>query len=118
MQAPRADITAGGDVQRRWYWKAYFVLAASMVVLVIGFYLYPGRFGYEKLWQLVFGVTVLETAWTAYSFGNDLPDLQGFEAGFLAVMAVVGTALMAPMLAALFIYAFRSPRLWADANLA
>lgn len=121
-----------------------------MVVLAIGFYLYPGyetapsdivvewislpfyivqllglygfvywrRFGYERLWQLVFAVTVIETVWTVYSVGDDLPDLEGYETGLLAVMAVGGTALMAPLLVALFIYAFRSSRLWAEASLA
>jgi hypothetical protein len=56
--------------------------------------------------------------WTVYSVGDDLPDLEGYETGLLAFMAVGGTALMAPLLIALFIYAFRSSRLWAEANLA
>src|SRR3954471_18910897 len=111
-------------MQRRWYWKAYFFLSASMVVLAIGFYLYPGyetapsdivaewasmpfyivqlvglygfiywrRVGHAKLWQLVFGVTVIEDVWTVYSFGDDLPDLRGFETGLLAIMVVTVVA--------------------------
>jgi len=137
-------------VQRRWYWKVYFFIAALPVVVAFGFSLYPGdevavsdvvaawaalpfyivqllglhgfiywrRFGYERLWQLVFAATVIETAWTFYSMGDDLPDLEGYETGLLAFMAVGGTALTAPLLVALFIYAFRSSRLWAEADLA
>jgi hypothetical protein len=132
-------------VQRRWYWKAYFFLSASMMALAIGFYLYPGyetapsdivaewvslpfyvvqllglygfiywrRFGHERPWRLVFAATVIEDIWTVYSFWSDLPDVQS-EAGLFAIMVVTATALMAPALVALFIYAFRSPRLWAE----
>jgi hypothetical protein len=90
------------------------------VVQLIGLYgfVYWRRFGYERLWQLIFAATVIETVWTFYSVGDDLPDLEGYETGLLAFTAVAGTALTAPLLIALFIYAFRSSRLWAEANLA
>jgi hypothetical protein len=81
-------------------------------------FVYRRRSGYARLWQLVFAATVLETAWSFYSAADDLPDLHGFDAWFYAGFTLGWTALMTPLLVALFLYAFRSPRLWAEATLA
>jgi hypothetical protein len=105
--------TAAPDVIAGWVALPFYVV---QLIGLHGF-IYWRRFGYARLWQLVFAVTVIETVWTFYSVGDDLPDLEGYETG-LAFMAIGGTALMAPMLVALFIYAFRSPRLWAEVDLA
>lgn len=85
------------------------------VVQLIGLYgfIYWRRFGYARLWQVAFAATVIEIAWSFYSVADEMPDLSGFETPFLAIMVVAGAALMAPLLVALFIYAFRSRELWA-----
>ena len=99
---------------------AGWVAMPMYFVQLFGLYgfVYWRRLGYARLWRLVFAATVLETAWSFYSAADDLPDLQGLDAWFYTGITLSGIALMAPLLVALFLYAFRSPRLWADANLA
>ncbi len=83
-------------------------------VQLVGLYgfIYWRRFGYERLWQLVFAVTVIDMVWTIYSVTDDLPDLQGYETAFSVGMGLAGIILEAPLLVALFVYAFRSSTLW------
>jgi hypothetical protein len=88
------------------------------VVQLVGLYgfIYWRRVGYARLWQLVFAATVIETGWSFYSMADDMP-APGLDTRFVVIMSLVGAALLAPLLVALFFYAFRSRELWAGASL-
>jgi glucose-6-phosphate-specific signal transduction histidine kinase len=90
------------------------------IVQLAGLYgfVYWRRVGSERLWRLVFAVTAIETALNLHSLIDSVYDLGGGETALFLIVSLTGTALVVPLFLALFIYAFRSPRLWAEVNLA
>jgi hypothetical protein len=85
------------------------------VVQLVGLFgfVYGRRIGSALLWKLVLAVTVLELAWGFYGTVRDADPLFGGELAFLLGMAAVGAVVYLPLVIALFIYAFRSPGIWA-----
>jgi hypothetical protein len=85
------------------------------VVQLVGLFgfVYGRRIASALLWKLVLAVTVLELAWGFYETVRDADPLAGGELPFLLALGAVGAVLYLPLVVALFIYAFRSPGLWA-----
>ena len=89
---------------------ALLPLYIAQIVGLFGF-AYSRAIGTRRFWQLIFGATVLEAAWTLYGFIAEVPPPE------LGSLFVIGVALtVVPFLTlvcvGLYSYAFRSTDLW------
>ena len=92
----------------------------NLVLLPLYFAQLVGLFGFaywraigtRRIWQWIFGATVLETAWMLYGFVTESPQSE-LGSSFMIGLAVTIVPLLALLLWALFSYAFRAPGLWA-----
>jgi hypothetical protein len=130
-------------MRRGWFWKLYLAL---MVLLLVGgiifefyhwelvrifdlikFLLYVlqliGLFGFvywrriasAVLWKFVFAVAVCQFLYECYLMA--VQPLGSFLGnGSLVALGIVGFAINFPFFVALYIYGFRSHRLWATAT--
>ena len=105
------EITAIEDIAG---WAALPMYLVQLVGL-FGF-VYWRRIGSPLLWKLVFAVTILDLLWQGYSFAIEAAGFADTGTGVFATMVVVVAAIFLPLLAALYIYAFRSDNLWARAS--
>jgi hypothetical protein len=98
-----------------YYGVADWASLPMYVVQLVGLFgfIYGRRIGSPLLWKLVFAATVLEQAWMVYETATDVGPLSFDDLPIIAAMAVIGAVIYLPLLVALFIYAFRSPALWA-----
>ena len=76
-------------------------------------FVYWRRIGSALLWKLVFAVTILDLLWQGYSFAIDAAGFTDTGTGVFVTMLVVVAAIFLPLLAALYLYAFRSDDVWA-----
>lgn len=95
-------------------WAALPMYLVQLVGL-FGF-VYWRRIGSALLWKLVFAVTILDLLWAGYSFAIDAAGFADTGTGVFVIMLIVAAAFFLPLLAALYIYAFRSDNLWARAS--
>jgi len=89
-------------------------LYVAQLVGLFGF-AYWRAIGTRRIWQWIFGATVLETAWMLYGFVTESPQSE-LGSSFMIGLAVTIVPLLALLLWALFSYAFRAPGLWAKAT--
>jgi FtsH-binding integral membrane protein len=89
-------------------------LYLAQLVGLFGF-AYWRAIGTRRIWQWIFGATVLETVWMLYGFVTEVPpsELGSF---FMIGLAATIVPLLALLFWALFSYAFRAPSLWAKAT--
>ena len=95
----------------------------DLVLLPLYFAQLVGLFGFaywraigtRRIWQWIFGATVLETAWMLYGFVTESPQSE-LGSSFMIGLAVTIVPLLALLFWALFSYAFRAPSLWAKAT--
>jgi len=85
-------------------------LYIAQLVGLFGF-VYSRAIGTRRIWQLVFGATVLETAWMLYCFGSEIAPSE-LGSSFVIVVAVVTVTLLIPLWVGLYSYAFRKTELW------
>lgn len=72
--------------------------------------------GTRRIWQWIFGATVLETVWMLYGFtATEIPPAE-LGSFFMIGLTVTIVPLLALLIWALFSYAFRAPDLWAKAT--
>ena len=95
-------------------WAALPMYLVQLVGL-FGF-VYWRRIGSALLWKLVFAVIILELLWQGYSFAIDAAGFADTGTGVFVIMLIVAAAIFLPLLAALYLYAFRSDNLWARAS--
>ena len=95
-------------------WAALPIYLVQLVGL-FGF-VYWRRIGSALLWKLVFAVTILDLLWQGYSFAIDAAGFADTGTGIFVIMLIVAAAIYLPLLAALYLYAFRSDNLWARAS--
>lgn len=89
-------------------------LYLAQLVGLFGF-AYWRAIGTRRIWQWIFGATVLETAWMVYGFVSEAPPSE--LGSFFAIgLALTIMPLVALLFWALFSYAFRAPDLWAKAT--
>jgi hypothetical protein len=93
---------------------ALLPLYLAQLVGLFGF-AYWRAIGTRRIWQWIFGATVLETAWMTHGFLSESPPS---ELGSVFVIGLAATLipLLALFLWALFSYAFRATHLWAKAT--
>ena len=89
-------------------------LYVAQLVGLFGF-AYWRAIGTRRIWQWIFGATVLETAWMLYGFVTESPQSE-LGSSFMIGLAVTIVPLLALLIWALFSYAFRAPDLWAKAT--
>ncbi|MGH8223544.1 MAG: hypothetical protein ACREQZ_11280 [Woeseiaceae bacterium] len=89
-------------------------LYLAQLIGLFGF-AYWRAIGTRRIWQWIFGATVLETAWMVHGFVTEIPpsELGSF---FMIGVAATIVPLLALLFWALFSYAFRAPGLWAKAT--
>ena len=105
------EITAIEDIAG---WAALPMYLVQLVGLC-GF-VYWRRIGSPLLWKLVFAVTILDLLWQGYSFAIDAAGFADTGTGVFVTMLIVAPAFFLPLLAALYLYAFRSDNLWVRAS--
>ena len=76
-------------------------------------FVYWRRIGSALLWKLVFAVTILDLLWQGYSFAIEAAGFADTGTGVFVFMSIVVLAFFLPLLAALYLYAFRSDDVWA-----
>ena len=76
-------------------------------------FVYWRRIGSALLWKLVFAVTILDLLWQGYSFAIEAAGFADTVTGVFVIMLIVAAAVLLPLLAALYLYAFRSDDVWA-----
>ena len=95
-------------------WAALPMYLLQLVGL-FGF-VYWRRIGSALLWKLVFAVIILDLLWEGYSFAIDAAGFADTGTGIFVIMLIVAAAIYLPLLAALYLYAFRSDNLWVRAS--
>ena len=88
-------------------------LYLAQLVGLFGF-AYWRAIGTRRIWQWIFGATVLETAWMLYGFVTEVrpSELGSF---FMIGLGVIIAPLLILLFWALFSYAFRAQGLWPKA---
>ena len=104
------EITAIEDIAG---WAALPMYLVQLVGL-FGF-VYWRRIGSPLLWKLVFAVTILDLLWN-YSLEIEAAGFADTGTGVFVIMLIAVAASYLPLLAALYIYAFRSDNLWVRAS--
>jgi len=89
-------------------------LNIAQLVGLFGF-AYSRAIGTRRIWQLIFGATVLEAAWVLYSLAAEVPPS---ELGSSFVVAIAGfvVLLIALLCVGLYLYAFRATESWSKAT--
>ena len=85
------------------------------LVQLVGFFgfVYGRRIGSARVWKLAFAATILDLLWTGYTLETDLVSFASVGVTVLTIMVSVSVAIFLPLLAALYLYAFRSDDVWA-----
>jgi hypothetical protein len=90
-------------------------LYVAQLVGLFGF-AYWRAIGTRRIWQMIFGATVLETGWMLYGLISIEPPPAELGSLFIVWLAVTIVPLLALQFWALFSYAFRVLDLWARAT--
>ncbi|MGQ0511863.1 MAG: hypothetical protein ACT4P9_14770 [Betaproteobacteria bacterium] len=98
-----------------------FALLPLYIAQLIGLFgfAYWRAIGTRRIWQWIFGATVLETAWMTYGFlSESLSESSPSEPGSFFMIGLAATIfpLLVLFFWALFSYAFRAPHPWAKAT--
>ena len=101
------EITSIEDMAEWAALPMYLVQLVGLFGLVYG-----RRIGSARVWKLVFAVTALDFLWNGYSLAINAESFANISAIFLVFMAAVVAAIFVPLLAALYLYAFRSDEMW------
>jgi len=89
-------------------------LYIAQLVGLFGF-AYWRAIGTRRIWQLIFGATLLEAAWNLYRFATEVPPSE-LGSLFIIGLTVTIVPLIALLVLALYSYAFRAPDLWTKAT--
>ena len=89
-------------------------LYIAQLVGLFGF-AYSRAIGTRRIWQLVFGATVLEEAWMLYGFVTAIPPPE-LGSSFVLGIAAITVPLLILLCVALYSYAFRARELWSKAT--
>jgi hypothetical protein len=76
---------------------------------------YSRALGTRRIWQLVFGATVLEETWMVYGFIDVVPPPE-LGSWFVAGVAAIALPLLILLCVGLYLYAFRAKELWSKAT--
>jgi hypothetical protein len=119
-------LTVGGVGLPFYYWEesssidrmAEWLSLPMYIVQLVGLFgfIYWRRIGSALLCKLVFAATVLELVWVAYEMSMETGPFPGENLPFFLAMVVGGSVVLLPLVVALYVYAFRSHRLWVEAG--
>ncbi len=89
-------------------------LDIAQLVGLFGF-AYSRAIGTRRIWQLIFGASVLEEAWMVYGFVSVVPPPE-LGSSFVIGIAAITVPLLILLCIGLYLYAFRANDLWSKAT--
>jgi uncharacterized membrane protein YhaH (DUF805 family) len=93
---------------------ALLPLYIAQLVGLFGF-AYSRAIATRRVWQLIFGATVLEVMWVLYGFVTVVPPSE-LGSSFVVGVALIMVPFLTLLCVGLYSYAFRSTDLWAKAT--